>query len=245
VQIGLADGRRVSGKVLGRDEGLDLAVIQADLDASPAAPLGDSDLLTSGQGAIAIGNASGVEQSVTVGVVSDPNRSPRDYTYEGLVQTDAAISAANSGGPLLDLHGRVIGISTALLKDPGTSRLGYAVPINVAKDITDQIIRTGHAVHMNIGLGLRDNSPEIARDYHLPASTGAIVTTVAVKTPAARAGFRAGDIVADIDGNAITTSGEFRASLRRLGPGRAGHVTVLRGNSFAILDIRPGEPQMK
>ncbi len=240
VEIGLADGRRLQGQVVGRDVELDVAVVRIAINNAPAAAIGNSDQLLAGQAAIAIGNPLGLERSVTVGVVSAVNRSPRGFPIEGLVQTDAAISPGNSGGPLLDSQGRVIAINTAIITERGASGLGFAIPINLAADIADQIIRTGRSVHAFVGVELGNNSPEIARYYNLPIQTGAIVASVGQGTPAARAGIRAGDIIVEVNGTSVAHGGEFRAVLRRLRPNAPAQVTVLRGTTRLTLNVQLG-----
>ncbi|MBW3635814.1 MAG: trypsin-like peptidase domain-containing protein [Armatimonadetes bacterium] len=141
VRVELADGRRLVGRVLGRDSSVDVAVIKISGSGFPRAPLGDSDRLQVGQASIAIGNPLGLERSVTTGVVSAINRS--GFEIDGLIQTDAAINPGNSGGPLLDSRGRVIGINTAVLRGNGASGLGFAIPINLASDIAQQLLETG------------------------------------------------------------------------------------------------------
>lgn len=238
VEIGLADGQRLPGQVIGRDVELDVAVVRIAANNAPAAAIGNSDQLQAGQAAIAIGNPLGLERSVTVGVVSAVNRSPRGFPIEGLVQTDAAISPGNSGGPLLDSQGRVIGINTAIITEAGASGLGFAIPINLAADIADQIIRTGRSVHAFMGVELGNNSPQIARYYNLPIETGAIVASIGPGTPAQRAGIRPGDIIVDVNGTTVGHGGEFRAVLRRLRPNDTARVTVLRGASRLTVNVQ-------
>jgi S1-C subfamily serine protease len=228
VEISLADGRRLQGTVLGRDETVDIAVVRvrsggasgtqlAAQQRLPLAPLGDSDQLEVGQQAIAIGNPIGLERTVTAGIVSAVNRSPRGFELGGLIQTDAAINPGNSGGPLLDSRGRVIGINTAILR--GTTGLGFAVPINLANDVATQILTTGRVRRAFLGVGYRDLLPEIAAQYQLPVREGIIVTDVARGTPAQRAGLELGDIIVRIDDVAITTGGDLRRVLRQRAPG--------------------------
>ncbi len=134
VQIGLADGRRLEGRVLGGDPSVDVAVVRVAAQGLPAATLGDGDRLEVGQTAIAIGNPLGLDRTVTSGVVSAVNRNPQGFGLDGLIQTDAAISPGNSGGPLLDSEGRVIGLNTAVLRAPGAEGLGFAIPIGLANE---------------------------------------------------------------------------------------------------------------
>ena len=217
VEVSTADGRRLQGTVLGRDPSVDIAVVRADRGGLPAAPLGDSDELEVGQDAIAIGNPVGLERTVTNGIVSAINRSPRGFELGGLIQTDAAINPGNSGGPLLDSQGRVIGINTAVLQ--GTTGLGFAVPINLANDVASQILTTGRVRRAFLGVGYRDLLPEIAQQYQLPVREGVIVTEVAPGTPAARAGLELGDIITGVDDVRLVTGGDLRRVLRLRKPG--------------------------
>jgi serine protease Do len=218
--------------VLGRDETVDIAVVRvapagdataragATLAAGgrlPLAPLGDSDALEVGQQAIAIGNPIGLDRTVTSGIISAINRSPRGFELGGLIQTDAAINPGNSGGPLLDSQGRVIGINTAVLR--GATGLGFAIPINLANDVATQILTTGRVRRAFLGVGYTDLFPEIAAQYQLPVREGVIVTEVVRNAPAARAGLAPGDIITRIDDVEVTTGGDLRRVLRERRPG--------------------------
>jgi serine protease Do len=224
--IGLADGRRVSGRVIGRDPSSDVAIVRIDGVQLPAAPLADSDRLEVGQLAIAIGNPIGLERTVTTGVVSAINRSPRGFELGGLIQTDAAINPGNSGGPLLDSQGRVIGINTVIVR--GTTGLGFAIPINLARDIANQVLTTGRVRRAVLGIIPDDLSPELAQQYGLPAREGVIVRQVEPGSPAAQAGFQPADIITQIDGQPVPTSGDLRRILRSRRPGDSVRLTVLR-----------------
>jgi serine protease Do len=226
VEVGLADGRRVSGRVLGRDPAVDVAVVRVEATDLPAAPLADSDRLEVGQMAIAIGNPIGLERTVTTGVVSAVNRSPRGFELGGLIQTDAAINPGNSGGPLLDSQGRVIGINTVIIQ--GTTGLGFAIPINLARDIAEQVLTTGRIRRTVLGIVPDDLIPELAQQYDLPVREGIIVRQVEPGSPAARAGLQVADIITQIDGQRVTTSGDLRRILRARRPGDTVRLTVVR-----------------
>jgi serine protease Do len=217
VTITTADGRQLRGSVLGRDPTVDVAVVRLTERNLPLAPIGDSDQLVVGQQAIAIGNPVGLERTVTTGIISAVNRSPRGFELGGLIQTDAAINPGNSGGPLLDSQGRVIGITTAILR--GTTGLGFAIPINLANDVANQILTTGRVRRAFLGVGYRDLLPEVAQQYQLPVREGVIVVSVARSTPAQRAGLELGDIIIRIDDTPITNSGDLVRTLRSLQPG--------------------------
>ena len=224
VEIGLSDGRRVPGRVLGRDPTLDVAIVRIDAPGLTAAPLGDSDRLEVGQTTIAIGNPIGLERTVTTGIVSAVNRSPRGFELGGLIQTDAAINEGNSGGPLLDSQGRVIGINTAILR--GTTGLGFAIPINMARDIAEQVIRTGTITRPYLGVGTADINVNAARAAGIDISEGVIVGNVDQRSPAGRAGIRPYDIITHIDNQPITSTGELVRILRSHKPGDRVRLTV-------------------
>ena len=235
VRIGLADGRRLDGRVLGRDPALDVAVVRVDAPNLPIAPLGDSDRLEVGQTAIAIGNPLGLERTVTTGVVSAVNRSPRGIALDGLIQTDAAISPGNSGGPLLDSRGRVVGINTAVLRTTGAQGLGFAVPINLAQNVIEQVLTTGRVVRSFLGVEYRDIEPEMAEQFRLSVREGIVVAAVSPGTPASAAGIERGDIITRIDDTPIKQGGDLRRVLRERRPGDTIRLTVERGSGTRML----------
>jgi S1-C subfamily serine protease len=230
VRIGLADGRRLTGRVLGRDPSVDIGVVKVEGQKFPAATLADSDKLQVGQTAIAIGNPLGLDRTVTTGVVSATNRSPREIELDSLIQTDAAINPGNSGGPLLDSQGRVIGINTAIFSAPGGG-LGFAVPINVARDVAQQVLTTGRVRRAVLGVALGDVTPEIAARLELPVSGGAAILDVAENSPAAAAGLRAGDIVVRVDDTPVNSSVDVRRAVRAKHPSDTITLTVRRGDA--------------
>ena len=226
VEVGLADGRQIAGEVLGRDPSVDVAVVRVKLTGLPTAPLGNSDQLEVGQTAIAIGNPIGLDRTVTTGIISAINRSPRGFELGGLIQTDAAINPGNSGGPLLDSQGRVIGINSAILQ--GTTGLGFAIPINLAQDIANQVLTTGHITRPYLGINPAELSPEIVERFNLPVREGVIVRAVGQDTPAGRAGLQPGDIIVAIDGAPTPTASELLRILRERKPGDTIQVGVVR-----------------
>jgi len=241
VEVGLADGRTLQGQVLGRDPTIDVAVVRVNAQNLPIAPIGDSDKLEVGQSAIAVGNPLGLERTVTAGVVSAVNRNPRGISLDGLIQTDAAISPGNSGGPLVDSRGQVIGINTAILSGPGTSGLGFAVPINLANDVVRQIIETGRITRAYLGVGFADIEPELARQFGLPVKEGIILTAVGRGSPAARAGLRPQDIIVKGNSTAITSGGDLRKLIRSLEPGATIRLEVIRPNGRLTVPVELGQ----
>jgi serine protease Do len=229
VRVELADGQRLTGRVLGRDVTGDIAVVKIPGTGFPRAPLGDSDRLEVGQASIAIGNPLGLDRTVTTGVVSAVNRS--GFDMDGLIQTDAAINPGNSGGPLLDSRGRVIGINTAVLRGRGASGLGFAIPINMANNVAQQLIETGRVQRARLGLSYNDIEPEIAEQFNLPVRQGVIVQEVTPGSPAALAGIRVQDLITRAGNTAITSGGDLRRVLRSHRPGDELTLTLRRGQS--------------
>jgi serine protease Do len=244
VEVSLANGERVPGRVLGRDANVDIAVVQIPARRAIAvATVGDSDRLTVGQSAIAIGNPLGLERTVTTGVVSAVNRSPRGIELGGLIQTDAAINPGNSGGPLVDSRGAVIGINTVIYNE--AQGLGFAVPINLANDIVQQLLTEGVIRRAWFGISYDNVEPEMAAYYGLPVEQGIIVLQIDPRSPAAQAGLRRGDIITRIDTDAIQRGGDFQRVLRSRRPGQTVTVTVARpGGGTARLNVRLGETEV-
>ena len=241
VEIGLADGRKVTGRVLGRDPTVDVAVVRIQATRLPTAPLGDSDNLAVGQTAVAIGNPLGLERTVTVGVVSAVNRSPRGFGLDELIQTDAAISPGNSGGPLLDSKGRVIGINTAVLRAPGSEGLGFAIPIRLANDVAEQILETGRVRRALLGVEYLEIEEPLAEQFDLPVDEGVIVAAVQRGGPAHRAGIQPSDIIVAIDGKEIKQGGDLRRELRARKPGDRIRVRLVGPNGRREVEVRLAE----
>jgi serine protease Do len=241
VRVGLADGRILEGEVLGQDPTVDVAVVRLPERDLPAARLGDSDSLEVGQRAVAIGNPLGLDRTVTSGVVSALNRAPPGFGLDQLIQTDAAISPGNSGGPLLDSRGRVIGINTAVIRAPGSEGLGFAIPINLANDVAQQLLTTGHVRRAFLGIEYRDLEPEIASTFGLPVQQGVIVAAVTSGSPADRAGLRRGDIITRVDDVPVPHGGDLRRALRARSPGAEVTLTVLRASKRFTARVRLAE----
>ncbi len=237
VLVKLADGRTLRGRVLGRDPSIDVAVVQVPGKGFPEVQTADSDSLKAGQAAIAIGSPLGLERTVTTGVVSAVNRSLGESELEGLIQTDAAINPGNSGGPLLDSQGRAIGINTVILNAPGGG-LGFAVPINLARNVAEQILTTGRVRRVLLGVALGDVTPELATRLDLPVRQGAVILEVAPGSPADRAGIRVEDIITRVDGTEIASGGDLRRVLRGHVPGDTVSLTLRRGDRTVTATAR-------
>jgi S1-C subfamily serine protease len=242
VEVTLADGKRHTARVLGTDPDVDTALLKISATGLPEAALGDSDRVEVGQTAIAIGNPFGLPRTVTVGVVSALNRRPnRRSEVSNLIQTDAAINPGNSGGPLLDSRGRVIGINNSVIQGRfGGGGLGFAVPINSAREVMDGILRNGRVRRPWLGIVYQEITPEVASEFGLPVREGARVTEVAANSPAERAGLQTNDIIVRAEGQPIT-GGSLRATLRRLGIGQSLSIELLRGSRRLTVTARLAE----
>ncbi len=242
LMVGLPDGRRVPGRLVGQDKITDLAVVQLDGSGPwPTAPLGDSDQLRVGDWAIAVGNPFGLENTVTLGIVSNLNRNVSQLGISGkrldLIQTDAAINPGNSGGPLLNSEGNVVGINTLVRSGPGAG-LGFAIPINRARTIAQQLVERGRASHPMVGVGL---SPVPSARSGEANSPGAVIRSVVPGGPAARAGLKVDDVIVSVEGLPIDGPAEVVSAIDRHGVGRPITFGLIRGDSRIELAVTPVE----
>ena len=242
LMVGLPDGRRVPGRLVGQDKITDLAVVQLDGSGPwPTAPLGDSDQLRVGDWAIAVGNPFGLENTVTLGIVSNLNRNVSQLGISGkrldLIQTDAAINPGNSGGPLLNSEGNVVGINTLVRSGPGAG-LGFAIPINRARTIAQQLVERGRASHPMVGVGL---SPVPSARSGEANSPGAVIRSVVPGGPAARSGLKVDDVIVSVEGLPIDGPAEVVSAIDRHGVGRPITFGLIRGDSRIELAVTPVE----
>ena len=233
VTVELATGEQLQGTVLGADPELDVAVVRIARDGLPVVPLGDSDRLQVGQTAVAIGNPLGLQRSITTGIISGIGRNFEEIGLDELIQTDAAINPGNSGGPLLNSAGQVIGINTVIRAD--ATGIGFAVPINVARDIAEQVINTGEIRRAYLAIAYRDAAMLAG---YLPVSQGLYVRAVGAESGAAAAGLRPGDIITRFDGVAITSEGDYRRALRQHRPGDTVVVQGVRARTRESFTVR-------
>jgi S1-C subfamily serine protease len=244
VRVRLENGDEYVGEVLGRAPDIDLAVVRVDGRDLPVAPLGDSDRLQVGQSAIAIGNPVGFERSVTTGVVSALNRS-LGVRLEELIQTDAAINPGNSGGPLLNSSGEVIGINTAVLNATPRGQpivgIGFAIPINLGRDVAEQLLTTGVVSRPYIGIRHLGLDPQLVAQFRLPVREGVLIVEVEPGSPADRAGLEQGDIITRLAGSEITGEEDLRRVLRNTRPNTTVQAAGVRGNGRFDVSITFGE----
>jgi serine protease Do len=227
ISIHLFDGRELKGTVRGTDSRTDLAVVHVEAADLPVALLGDSDKIQVGEWAIAIGSPFGLEETVTVGVISAKGRSGLGTgNYEDFIQTDASINPGNSGGPLVNIDGEVIGIN-AMIIQPGQG-IGFAIPINLAKTIMVELIKTGKVIRPWAGIGLQDITSDLMKYFNLKEKSGALISQVYEGSPAEKAGLKAGDAVIEIDGVKITNSQDVVREVLKKQVGQKINFVVLR-----------------
>ena len=245
------NNKNYPGKVVGTDPQTDIAVVKINATGLPTLTFGDSSKLRVGDVVFAIGDPFGIGETATMGIVSATGRSvgiegPRGY--EDFVQTDAAINPGNSGGAMIDLHGNLVGINTAILtsggqEEGGNEGIGFAVPINMARNVMEQIIEHGKVERGHIGIGLTPLTPEMAKEFgYNGGGEGALIDSVSPGSPAEKAGIKRGDIILGLNGEAITGAGELTAQIANMSPGTTVHLKVFRdGNTSDVaVTLAPG-----
>ena len=236
VKVRLNDGREFTATVKGQDSRTDLAVLHMKSKDLPVATLGDSDKLEVGEWAIAIGSPFGLEHTVTVGVISAKGRSGFGTgTYEDFVQTDASINPGNSGGPLINIDGEVIGIN-AMIIQPGTG-IGFAIPINMAKQILNDLIKTGKVVRPWLGISVQDLTPEIAEHFKAKEKEGVLVGQVYQGTDAEKAGLASGDIIISVDDKPIKNGGELVKEIQKRKVGQKVKLNIIREGKPLTVEV--------
>ncbi len=252
IKVRLHDGREFKAKLVGADKTSDVAVVKIDANDLPMVVEGNADDLRVGDWAVAIGNPGGLEGTVTVGVISAKGRAGLDIqgetpVYQNFIQTDAPINFGNSGGPLCNIRGEVIGINTAI--NPSSQGIGFAIPIELARARSLQLIEHGHVVRGYLGIRPTELTNELASGFDLPKGTkGIVVAQVESATPAAKAGIREGDIITRFAGREVTDVGQFRLVVADTPPNKEVVVNVLRDGKpmtvRAVLSEFPEEEQV-
>ncbi|MFZ8825803.1 MAG: Do family serine endopeptidase [Candidatus Caldipriscus sp.] len=247
IRITLYDGTVIEDvKVVGGDPSSDIAVLKFESkDDLPVAKLGNSDELRVGDWVIAIGSPFGFSSTVTVGVISAKHRSigaiPEAPSIQDFLQTDAAINPGNSGGPLVNVRGEVVGVNTAIVSRTGQySGIGFAVPINIAKNVADQLIEKGKVERGYLGIFMQDVDQNIAKHFKLKKPQGVIVTDVVKGSPAEKAGIKSGDLVLEIDGREVKNSIQLRAYVQSKKPGDKVKLKVLRDGKEMVISVNLG-----
>ena len=251
VSVTLSDGTICDGQVLGTDSVTDLALVKIDESTySSFAPLGNSEDLEVGDWAIALGTPYGLEKTVTLGIVSSLHRDINSLGFSDkrldLIQTDAAINPGNSGGPLINSNGEVIGINTLVRSGPGAG-LGFAIPINLAKSVSDQLLKNGEVIHPYLGVQLISLNPRLAKEHNqdpnslvkLPERNGALIQSVIPNSPAEKAGLRRGDLVIAAENISIKEPKALLDEVEKAQIGKVFLLNVLRDNKEIQINIKP------
>ncbi len=244
IKVALADERTTySAKIIGTDPQTDLAVIKVEAKKLPAITATDSDNLGVGDVVLAIGNPFGVGQAVTMGIVSAKGRSGMGIVdYEDFIQTDASINPGNSGGALVDAAGRLVGINTAILsRSGGNQGIGFAVPVNLARYVLDRLVADGKVTRGYLGVMIQSVTPELAKEFKLPANRGALIGEVTKGSPAEDAGLKAGDVVTEFNGKTLSDSRQFRMMVAQTPPGTKAPLKLIRDGKEQSVAVKFGE----
>ncbi len=239
VIVKFRDGREYKAEIVGADPKVDVGLLKIKARRLKTVRLGDSDKLRVGDWVVAIGNPFGLEQTVTAGIVSAKGRVIGSGPYDDFIQTDAAINPGNSGGPLFNIRGEVVGINTAIYtRSGGSNGIGFAIPINLAKSIIDELRATGHVTRARLGVAITDVDKETQKALGLPNREGALVSRVEAGSAADKAGIRAGDVIVAFDGERIRRSHDLPIRVARHKPGDRVRVDIVRGGKPKTIVVR-------
>ncbi|PLX81504.1 MAG: serine protease [Desulfuromonas sp.] len=243
VTVRLLDGREFTAETIGTDPPTDLAVIKIDASDLPFIRLGDSDKLEVGDWVLAFGNPFGLSHTLTAGIVSAKGRSGIGINdYENFIQTDAAINPGNSGGPLVDLDGRVVGINTAIFsRSGGYMGIGFAIPVNMANKIRDQLVQHGRVTRGHLGVYIQDVTRELAESFDIDEGRGILISQVIEGSPAEKAGLQRGDVILEIDGEPAGKVSEFRNRISLTRPETDIRLTILREKKKRSIAVTIGK----
>jgi len=246
VTVKLTDKREFTAKVVGIDKLTDVAVLRIDASGLPTVPLGNPADTREGEWVMAIGSPFGFENSVTAGIVSAKSRSLPNEGYVPFIQTDVAINPGNSGGPLLNLNGEVVGINSQIYsRSGGYQGISFAIPIDVAVRVKDQLLADGHVTRGRIGVGIQDMNQSLAESFGLSSANGALVTQVEPGSPGEKAGLKAGDVILKFNGEPVTDSGELPPRVAVVKPGTDTRMEIWRDGKAKTLDITVGKLDAK
>ena len=242
--VEFTDGMTHKAKLIGDDPPSDLAVLKLDATKLKALPLGDSDRVRVGDVSLAVGNPLGVGQTVTAGIISAKGRTTglSDGTFEDFLQTDAPINQGNSGGALVNTAGQLIGINSQILSPSGGNiGIGFAIPVNMMRDVMDQLIKTGRVRRGQLGVTVQAITPELASGLKLPNRDGVLVGDVTPGGPADKAGFRSADVILSVNGQKIDSTNRLRNAISSLPPGSDATVAILRDGKSRDVQVKLGE----
>lgn len=244
VEVFTQNHRKFRAKVIGTDQRTDIAVLKIDASGLPAFTLGDSDQLKVGDVIFAIGDPFGIGETATMGIVSAMGRALGGSIehYENFIQTDAAINPGNSGGAMVDLRGNLVGINTAIISGGGGGNegIGFAIPINMARHVMDQIVAHGKVVRGYLGVTIQSVDPDMARAFGLNQGGGALVASVGPGSPADKAGVKRGDVILALNGKDVTDSSDLSLRISEMAPGDVAHLKVFRDRQAQQINVKLG-----
>ena len=242
VTVRLTDRREFQAKVIGADERTDVAVIKINAGSLPTVRLGDPSRIKPGQWVLAIGSPFGFENTVTAGIISATSRSLPSDNYVPFIQTDVAVNPGNSGGPLFNMAGEVIGINSQIFsRTGGFMGLSFAIPIDVARNVEEQLIKTGRVVRGRIGVTIQDLNAQLAESFGLDRPRGALVSSVEKDGPAAKAGIQPGDVILSVAGHPIEHYGELSGAIAAMKPGSDTTLSLWRGGKMQNVSVQIAE----
>jgi len=242
--VQLSDKREFQAKLVGTDPKTDVAVLKINASGLPTLPLGDSTTLHVGDLVFAIGDPFGIGETATMGIVSATGRGGLGIeNYEDFIQTDASINPGNSGGAMIDLHGNLVGINTAILTGGGGGNqgVGFAIPISLAKNVMDQIMTHGKVVRGYLGVYIQDVGPDVAKAFGLEQAGGALIGDVSPNTPASRAGLKKGDIILKLNGEPVDSRNQLTLRVSQTPPGTPVDLSIWRDGKAQDVKITLGE----
>lgn len=247
ILVTLNDKRKFKGQVVGRDIYTDLAVVKIDATNLPVAKLGSSSTLRPGEWVIAIGSPMGFDHSVTMGIVSAVGRNVYEVNENriDLIQTDAAINQGNSGGPLINIHGEVIGVNEAIIRPDRAQNMCFAIPVDIVKNVADKLISGQRVQHPWVGLGMNDLSEELLKAMGLPQNThGVVVAQIVPQSPAEKSELAQADVIQKINGKDVNSAAEIKAIIKTCKPNDKLSLLVFRNGKLLPISVTVGEYKM-
>lgn len=244
IKVFLPDKRQFKGKIVGSDPKTDVAVVRIETKNLPALAMGESSKIQVGDLAFAIGDPFGIGETATMGIVSATGRNGLDIEdYEDFIQTDAAINPGNSGGALVNARGDLIGINTAIITGGGGGNqgIGFAIPIDMARRVMDEILKTGKVVRGYLGIVIQEVTPALAKGFNVPQGKGALIGVVTAGGPADKAGLQKGDVIEQLNGQTVNGVNELRLQIASMTPGTVAHLKILRNGEERDVSVTLGE----
>ncbi|MBF0540933.1 MAG: DegQ family serine endoprotease [Nitrospirae bacterium] len=243
INVLTVDNKTYTGKVIGSDPKTDIAVIKIAANNLPTINIGDSDKLRVGEVVIAIGSPYGLNQTVTMGIVSAIGRSNVGISdYEDFIQTDAAINPGNSGGALVNTKGELVGINTAIFSTSGGYQgIGFAIPVNIVKRVVDSLIKTGKVVRGWLGISIQDLTPDLAKQFGIDGTTGVLIADIVEGGPAEKVGIKQGDLIVELNNKPMTSTKDLRNMIANTPPGNAVELVIVRDGKKKKFSVKVGE----